>query len=39
MITDQSKWRPVLGVVAAWFVTRPCAALLAAAIIYLIQSI
>lgn len=31
MVTGQAKWRPVLGVVASWVVTLPCAALGAAA--------
>ena len=29
--TRQVQWKPVLGVLASWFVTLPCAALLAAA--------
>ncbi|HWV99941.1 MAG TPA: inorganic phosphate transporter [Candidatus Acidoferrum sp.] len=31
VVTGQTKWRPVLGVVASWVVTLPCAALAAAA--------
>ncbi len=30
IVTGQAKWRPVLGVVASWVITLPCAALLAA---------
>lgn len=29
-VTRQARWRPVLGVLASWVVTLPCAALLAA---------
>jgi PiT family inorganic phosphate transporter len=31
MVTGQTKWKPVLGVVASWVLTLPCAALAAAA--------
>lgn len=30
MVTGQTKWKPVLGVLASWVVTLPCAALAAA---------
>ena len=30
IVTGQTKWKPVLGVLASWVVTLPCAALLAA---------
>lgn len=30
VVTGQAKWKPVLGVLASWVVTLPCAALLAA---------
>jgi inorganic phosphate transporter, PiT family len=29
IVTRQAKWKPVLGVVASWVITLPCAALLA----------
>ena len=29
IVTGQTKWKPVLGVLASWVVTLPCAALLA----------
>lgn len=28
MVTGQAKWKPVMGVLASWFVTLPCAAVL-----------
>ncbi len=31
MVTGQTKWKPIIGVVASWVVTLPCAAVLAAA--------
>jgi phosphate/sulfate permease len=30
LVTGQTLWKPVLGVLASWFITLPCAALLAA---------
>lgn len=30
IVTRQAKWKPVLGVLASWLVTLPCAALIAA---------
>ena len=30
VVTGQAKWKPVMGVLAAWVVTFPCAAALAA---------
>ena len=30
LVTGQTHWKPVLGVLASWFITLPCAALLAA---------
>lgn len=33
--TRQVQWKPVLGVLASWVVTLPCAALLAAAVYWL----
>ena len=30
IVTGQTKWKPVLGVLASWVVTLPCAALFAA---------
>ena len=35
--TRQAKWKPVLGVLASWVVTLPCAALLAAAVYWAIR--
>ena len=34
--TRQAKWKPVLAVLASWVVTLPCAALLAAAVYWLL---
>ncbi|MBI2928686.1 MAG: inorganic phosphate transporter [Verrucomicrobia bacterium] len=36
--TRQAKWKSVLGVLAAWLVTLPCAALLAALAYWLVRS-
>jgi PiT family inorganic phosphate transporter len=30
LVTGQARWKPVLGVLASWIITLPCAALLAA---------
>lgn len=30
IVTGQAKWKPLRGVLASWFITLPCAALLAA---------
>jgi PiT family inorganic phosphate transporter len=30
LVTGQTKWKPVLGVLASWLITLPCAAVLAA---------
>jgi PiT family inorganic phosphate transporter len=32
MVTGQARWKPVLGVLASWIITLPCAAMLAAII-------
>src|SRR3990172_4259446 len=34
----QAKWNPVLGVLASWVVTLPCAAIIAGLIYWLIDS-
>ncbi len=39
MVTGQAKWRPVLGVVASWVVTLPCAAFAAAVAYSLVRSL
>ena len=38
IVTGQTKWKPVLGVLASWVVTLPCAALLAALAYWLVRS-
>jgi phosphate/sulfate permease len=30
VVTGQANWRPVLGVLASWVITLPCAALFSA---------
>jgi len=30
IVTGQTKWKPVIGILASWVVTLPCAALLGA---------
>ncbi|MCF7763495.1 MAG: inorganic phosphate transporter [Verrucomicrobia bacterium] len=37
MVTRQTKWKPVLGVLASWVVTLPCAALLSAMLVRVLQ--
>jgi PiT family inorganic phosphate transporter len=37
LVTRQTKWRPVLGILLSWVITLPCAALLAAVIYWLIR--
>ena len=37
IVTGQTKWRPVLGVLASWVITLPCAALLSAVVVRLVQ--
>jgi PiT family inorganic phosphate transporter len=36
IVTRQAKWKPVLGVLASWVVTLPCAALLSGAAYWLV---
>lgn len=38
MVTGQTKWKPVLGVMASWIITLPCAALLSAVVVRLVRS-
>jgi inorganic phosphate transporter, PiT family len=38
IVTRQAKWAPVLGVMASWVVTLPCAALIAAIAYLLVRS-
>jgi PiT family inorganic phosphate transporter len=38
VVTGQTKWKPVLGVLAAWVITLPCAAILAALAYWLVRS-
>jgi PiT family inorganic phosphate transporter len=38
IVTGQTKWKPVLGVLASWVITLPCAALLAALACWLVRS-
>lgn len=33
IVTGQTKWKPVLGVLASWVITLPCAALLSAMVV------
>jgi phosphate/sulfate permease len=35
IVTRQAKWKPVMGVLASWVVTLPCAAILAALVYWL----
>jgi inorganic phosphate transporter, PiT family len=37
IVTRQTKWAPVLGVLASWLVTLPCAALIAAGAYLLVR--
>jgi len=37
IVTRQTKWKPVLGVLASWVVTLPCAALLSGAAYWLVH--
>lgn len=37
IVTGQTKWKPVLGVLASWVITLPCAALLSAMVVRLVQ--
>ncbi len=39
IVTGQAKWKPVLGVLASWVVTLPCAALLSGAAYWLVRSV
>lgn len=39
IVTGQAKWTPVLGVLASWVVTLPCAALLAAVAYFIVRSL
>jgi len=39
IVTGQTKWKPVLGVIASWVVTLPCAALLSGVAYRLVQLI
>ncbi len=39
IVTGQTKWKPVLGVLASWVVTLPCAALLSGVAYRLVQLI
>ncbi len=39
IVTGQTKWKPVLGVLASWVVTLPCAALLSCVAYRLVQLI
>ena len=38
IVTRQAKWKPVVGVLASWVVTLPCAAILAALAYWLVSS-
>jgi PiT family inorganic phosphate transporter len=38
IVTGQTKWKPVMGVLASWVITLPCAALLSAIVVRLVQS-
>jgi len=37
VVTGQAKWKPVMGVLASWVVTLPCAAVLAAAFYWIMR--
>lgn len=37
VVTGQAKWKPVLGVLASWVITLPCAAMLAALTYWLVR--
>jgi len=37
IVTGQTKWKPVLGVLASWIITLPCAALLSGAAYWLVR--
>lgn len=37
MVTGQTKWKPVMGVLASWVITLPCAALLSAMVVRLVH--
>jgi PiT family inorganic phosphate transporter len=37
IVTGQTKWKPVFGVLASWVITLPCAALLSAMVVRLVQ--
>jgi inorganic phosphate transporter, PiT family len=39
IVTGQTKWKPVLGVLASWVITLPCAALLSAMVVWLARLI
>ncbi len=39
VVTRRIKWRPVLGVLASWVITLPCAALMAAAAYFCLRSV
>lgn len=39
IVTGQTKWKPVMGVLASWVITVPCAALLSAMLVRLVQLI
>jgi inorganic phosphate transporter, PiT family len=39
IVTHQAKWRPVLGVVASWIITLPCAALLSALVYRVLRAV
>ena len=38
IVTGQAKWKPVLGVLASWVITLPCAAFLAGTVYWLVGS-
>jgi PiT family inorganic phosphate transporter len=38
VVTGQTQWKPVLGVLASWVITLPCAGLLAALAYGLVRS-
>ncbi len=37
IVTGQTKWKPVLGVLASWVITLPCAALLAGTVYFVLR--
>jgi PiT family inorganic phosphate transporter len=37
IVTGQTKWKPVIGVLASWVITLPCAALLSALVVRLVE--